>query len=144
MNYGPYGYGMQMPYGMNQYNPQPSQQQQMPTQFIQQTQQQPQPQSSNLDWIHVSTMADVQNVSVQPGSKAWIMLTSEPIFVLKVANQMGLTTTEAYRFEKVDAEKPDYITRQEFNAFVESLSASKSTPAQPVAPVTGKVGNSNE
>lgn len=71
---------------------------------------------SNMDWIRVNTMEDVKNINIQPSTKAWIMLSSEPIFVLKQADGMGITTTEAYRFEKVtdDSQKaPDYITREE-------------------------------
>ena len=67
-------------------------------------------------------MADVERVTVQPNNKAWIMLANEPIFVLKTADGMGLTTTDAYRFEKIsDGKKPEYVTREEFEDFVNSL-----------------------
>lgn len=76
-----------------------------------------QPQT-NMDWIRVNSMEDVERVTVQPNSKAWIMLANEPIFVLKTADGMGLTTTDAYRFEKVTGEKKvEYVTREEFEAF---------------------------
>lgn len=80
--------------------------------------------NSNMDWIRVNSMADVQNVTVQPGQKAWIMLASDPIFVLKTADNMGITTTDAYRFEKVQPNEtgaPEYVTRAEFEQFVASL-----------------------
>lgn len=77
---------------------------------------------TNMDWIRVNTMEDVERVTVQPNSKAWIMLANEPVFVLKTADGMGLTTTDAYRFEKVsDGKKPEYVTREEFDNFVNSL-----------------------
>lgn len=107
-------YGMNMPYGypMMGTNPNPT-----PTPPIMQ--------NSNMDWIRVNTMADVQNVSVQPGQKAWIMLASDPIFVLKTADNMGITTSEAYRFEKIDNARstPQYVTREEFDEFVKSITA---------------------
>lgn len=82
---------------------------------MQNTQQQAQ---TNIDWIRVNSMEDVGNITVQPNTKAWIMLSSEPIFVLKSADGMGLTTTDAYRFEKITGEqKPEYVTRQEFDEF---------------------------
>ena len=83
---------------------------------------------SNMDWIRVNTMEDVERVTVQPNGKAWIMLANEPIFVLKTADGMGLTTTDAYRFEKVSGEKkPEYVTREEFNEFVNSLKKKPTT-----------------
>ena len=83
---------------------------------------------TNMDWIRVNTMEDVERVTVQPNGKAWIMLANEPIFVLKTADGMGLTTTDAYRFEKVSGEKkPEYVTREEFNEFVNSLKKKPTT-----------------
>lgn len=77
---------------------------------------------SNMDWIRVNTMEDVERVTVQPNSKAWIMLANEPVFVLKTADGMGLTTTDAYRFEKVSGDKkPEYVTREEFNNLINSI-----------------------
>lgn len=81
----------------------------MPTQPVMPTQpgpyptfQQPMlaaPQGQEFDWIRVNTLDDVKNVSVPPGKKAWIMLQNDPIFVVKAANDMGLATTQAFRFE---------------------------------------------
>lgn len=122
MMYNPYTIGIppQMPSNpqFNQvgYNfiPQPQQMQQNAPQ-------------ANLDWIRVNGVNDVQNVTVQPGQKAWIMLANEPVFALKSADNMGITTTDFYRFERYNPEqpKPEYVTRDEFNAFIEQLTAPK-------------------
>lgn len=82
---------------------------QMPTQPVMPTQPSmynpyaPQPvqpvKSAEFDWIRVNSMDDVKNVSVPPGQKAWIMLQNDPIFVVKSANDMGLATTQAFKFE---------------------------------------------
>ena len=89
-------------------------------------QQPPQPPQSGPDWIMAQTMAQVEQVAVQPGQKAWVMVQNEPIFALRVADQMGLITTNYYRFEPYDpaaAKQPaaEYITRQEFEKMVAQL-----------------------
>lgn len=76
----------------------------MPTQpgpypAFQQPMQSAVPQGQDFDWIRVNTMEDVKNVTVAPGKKAWIMLQNDPVFVVKSANDMGLATTQAFKFE---------------------------------------------
>lgn len=94
----------------------------IPQQMQNVTQQQMAAPQSNMDWIRVNTMDDVANVTVQPNTKAWIMLANDPVFVVKSADGMGITTTDAFRFEKITgSQKPEYVTKQEFLEFVESL-----------------------
>lgn len=89
--------------------------------------QQPQPtQQTGPDWITVQNIQNIEQVNVQPGTKAWVMVQNEPVFALRVADQMGLVTTSYYRFEKYDPAAnaqpaPDYVTREEFMQFVNSL-----------------------
>lgn len=121
----PWGmYGIGSNYGpMSGFNGQPMNLTSNMQNALQQAQNVPQSTShSNMDWIRVSTMEDVERVTVQPNSKAWIMLANEPVFVLKTADGMGLTTTDAYRFEKVSGDKkPEYVTREEFNNLINSI-----------------------
>ena len=121
----PWGmYGVGANYGgMSNFNNQPMNLSPNMQNAPQQAQSAPQSTThSNMDWIRVNNMADVERVTVQPNNKAWIMLANEPIFVLKTADGMGLTTTDAYRFEKIsDGKKPEYVTREEFEDFVNSL-----------------------
>lgn len=101
----------------------------------------PSPQQTGPDWIPVTDIKQVEQVQVAPGGKAWVMLQNEPVFALRVADQMGLVTTSYYRFEKIDpaavsapVASPDYITRAEFNQFVASLRApiaEQTIPADP-------------
>ena len=62
------------------------------------------------------------------------MVQNEPIFALRTADNMGLVTTDYYRFEKVDpgaaAPAADYVTRAEFEKFVASLSDQKKEGVQ--------------
>lgn len=83
----------------------------------------PQPQAS--PWLYVPAVKDVQSVQVQPGQKAWIMVQNDCVFALRSADNMGIVSTDFYRFEKIneDAAMPasEYITRKEFEDFVNSL-----------------------
>ena len=99
-----------------------------------QTPQPAQAQQSGPDWVQVPTVQQVEQVQVQPGGKAWVMVQNEPIFALRTADNMGLVTTDYYRFEKVDpgaaAPAADYVTRAEFEKFVASLSDQKKEGVQ--------------
>lgn len=74
-------------------------QRQQPMQMMQQPQQM---QQTGPDWIRVANIQQVEQVSVQPGQTAWIMVQSAPVFAVREADKVGLTSTEFYRFEKFD------------------------------------------
>lgn len=80
---------------------------------------------SGPDWVPAPTVKQVEQVQVQPGGKAWVMVQNEPIFALRVADNLGMVTTDYYRFEKIDpaAEAPEqqFVTRAEFQQFIDSL-----------------------
>lgn len=97
---------------MNRYQPTL----QMPSQATQ----------SGPDWIMTPSVKQVEQVSVQPGQKAWIMVQNAPVFALRTADNMGLVTTDYYKFEKFTPGETaetanDFVTRKEFNEFVASL-----------------------
>lgn len=134
--YNPYGYmfqGQQMPQQMN-FNPQSvniPQPVQMPQNAPQSAQQ------AGPDWVQVPDIQQVEQVQVQPGGKAWVMVQNQPAFALRVADQMGLVKTDYYRFEKIDpavmtapAQKEEYVTRAEFQQFVESLNSANKKPVK--------------
>lgn len=98
-------------------------------------------QQGGPDWIMAPTIKDVEHVSVAPGGKAWVMVQNEPVFAMRTANQMGLITTEYYRFEaynpeaaSVPAPAQDYVTRKEFDTLCQSvqeiMSATKPAPSR--------------
>ena len=114
--YSPYGYG----YGAMEPMTAP----------VQGGTQAPRPQmqqGGGPDWIMVQNTRQVEQVNVQPGGKAWVMVQNEPVFALRTADQMGLVTTNFYRFEKFDPETatpaavPDYITREDLEKRLETL-----------------------
>lgn len=86
---------------------------------------------SGPDWLMVSDLKQVEQVSVPAGGKAWVMLNNSPVFALRTADNMGLITTDYYRFEKYDPEvakaepAAKYITPEQLEerlaAFADSL-----------------------
>lgn len=87
------------------------------------------PQQSGPDWIMANSIQQVEQVQVAPGAKAWVMVQNEPVFALRTADNMGLVTTDYYRFEKIDpttaTPATEYVTRAEFEQFVQSLKPAK-------------------
>jgi hypothetical protein len=82
-------------------------------------------QQSGMEVVPVQTIQQVEQVGVQPGQRKLVLVQNEPVIAARSADNMGLTTTEFYRLEKYDphtVQAPvEYVTRQEFEAFIESL-----------------------
>lgn len=86
------------------------------------------------DWIMVNELKQVEQVSVPAGGKAWVMLNNAPVFALRTADNMGLITTDYYRFEKYDPASAQaepsvsYVTTEQLEerlaAFADSLKPS--------------------
>lgn len=76
---------------------------------------------SNMDWIIVQGLDQVETIAVQPNQKAWIMVQNEPIFALRTADGMGLVKTELYKFEKYEPPKPQYVTADELKAILQEF-----------------------
>ena len=85
------------------------------------------PPQQNVNWIPVSGYEDVRGIMVQPGMTVWAMDNNEPIFYVKTADQMGVCTIEAYRYERVQVganpapPAGEYITRQEYQSLIERI-----------------------
>jgi len=79
---------------------------------------------SNFEWIMVPTVNQVENVGVQPGQKAWIMVQNEPIFALRTADQMGLVQTDYYKFEKwvptAESARSEYVTKDQMEQAIQN------------------------
>lgn len=124
--YNPYGYGSGMPYPwQNPYS--------MPSAGYQNTGAQPVQQTGMPTVMQVSTIKQVEQVTVQPGSKVLVLVANDPVIAMRSADGMGLTTTDYYHIERFDPDaKPagaEYVTRAEFQQFVESLRASAAPQA---------------
>lgn len=104
----------------------------------------PQGPQSGPGWIMAQTVKQVEQVSVQPGQKAWIMVQNEPVFALRTADNMGLITTDYYKFEKYDPSAaapvgpaPTYVT-------VEQLEERLATFADSLKPTKTRKGDTAE
>lgn|GEM_PF-2165776 len=116
--YSPYGYAPQMGY----QQPQGVQQQNF-------TQQQAQPQQQAPAVLYVPSVAHVKELDMRGLNKALVIVQNEPVIAMREANGMGLTSTEYYQLTKFDPEAvqaapaTDYVTRQEFDQFIATLTA---------------------
>lgn len=92
--YGPYGGGMQQggnggyPYG-DPYG-----------------RQQPAYSQPQIDVSTVQSVQQIEQVQVQPGTRRLIMAQNEPVIAMRVADNIGLITTDYYRLEKF---VPEYL-----------------------------------
>ena len=85
-----------------------------------------QTQSASPAVLYAPTAKDFASVSLQPGKQALIIAQNEPFLAFKNADNMGMVTTTIYRIEPVNEsdltpQQPEYVTRQEFQAFIDSL-----------------------
>lgn len=89
----------------------------------------PQSRAGGPDWVTVPNVSDIANVSIAPGVKAWIMAQNEPVFAVKEADAVGITTTSYYKFERYDPDQSridgqtEFVTRAEFEQLREQLTA---------------------
>jgi hypothetical protein len=76
--------------------------------------------------VTVQTIAQVEQVGLQPGQRRLVMVQNEPVIAARCADNMGLVSTQYYRLEEFTPGAPaaasaEYVTRAEFDAFVASL-----------------------
>lgn len=89
-----------------------------------------------MEVVPVQTIQQVEQVGLQPGQRKMVMVQNEPVIAARSADNMGLVTTEYYRLEKftpgisTTPQTGDFVTRQEFNAFVDSLKSGKKEGAE--------------
>lgn len=81
-------------------------------------------QTQNVNWIPVNGYDDVRGIMVQPGATVWAMDNNEPIFYVKTADQMGVCSIDAYRYERVQvggapaSQNNGFITREEYQNLI--------------------------
>ena len=59
-------------------------------------------QQSNMEWIRVPNVQDVEQVTVQAGQTAWIMAQNANVFAVRMADPMGIVSTKYFRFDAWD------------------------------------------
>lgn len=83
------------------------------------------PKQSGPDWVRVANVQQIDQVAVLPGQKSWIMVQSEPVFAVRVADEVGLIHTEYYRFESfnpaVDRNDVPVVSAESFDMLVQRV-----------------------
>ena len=64
-------------------------------------------QQTNMDWIRVPNIGDIDQVTVQPGQTAWVMAQNTNVFAVRSADQMGITSTRYFQFSEFDPRAAD-------------------------------------
>lgn len=96
----------------------------------------------NQELVPVQTVDQVEQVQVQPGQRRIVMVQNEPVIAARIADNMGLVTTQYYQLTPYDphtvsssAPAQNYITEEQFDQRLEQRLASfaeslKSDPAK--------------
>ena len=64
-------------------------------------------QQTNIDWIRVPNIGDIDQVTVQPGQTAWVMTQNTNVFAVRSADQMGIINTRYFQFVEFDPRAAD-------------------------------------
>lgn len=64
-------------------------------------------QQTNMDWIRVPNIGDIDQVTVQPGQTAWVMAQNTNVFAVRSADQMGIINTRYFQFAEFDPRAAD-------------------------------------
>lgn len=109
-NYNPYLQQMQMQMNQQMQSMQSMQQRQMQ-------------QQTGMDVAYVPDLHSVEQLQLAPGQRKLVLVQNEPVVAMRVADSMGLVSTDYYRLEKfspTDAIQPkvenDYITKEQLEA----------------------------
>ena len=65
------------------------------------------PQQTNMDWIRVPNIGDIDQVTVQPGQTAWVLAQNTNVFAVRSADQMGIINTRYFHFAEFDPRAAD-------------------------------------
>lgn len=83
---------------------------------------------NDLSIAYVQTVAQVEQVQLPPGARRLIMVQNEPVVAMRVADSMGLTTTDYYKLTKYNpsesapvAESTRYVTEEQLEARLKDL-----------------------
>ena len=71
-------------------------------------------QQTNMDWIRVPNLQDIDQVTVQPGQTAWVMAQNTNVFAVRSADQMGIIHTRYFQFSEFDPRGADQQKQAEW------------------------------
>lgn len=85
------------------------------------------PQNGSPAVLQVATLNQVEQTQVPAGGKALVLVGNAPVIAMRVADSMGITTTDYYHIEKFDpnasapATGSDFVTRAELRQALEQF-----------------------
>ena len=71
-------------------------------------------QQTNLAWMRVPNLQDLDQVTVQPGQTAWVMAQNTNVFAVRSADQMGIINTRYFQFSEFDPRGADQQKQAEW------------------------------
>lgn len=86
-------------------------------------------QNSNLNWIDVSNINEINNITVQPNTTAWIKFINDPIIATKTSDSMGICTTKYFKIEEIQMDTQqskntdEFVTKKDFEKFLNDFNA---------------------
>ena len=115
----PYQYSFGVPGQMNQFQQQPVQ---MPTQPVQQQQQ------NNNGILWVSGEVGAKSYLVAPGTSVLLMDSDDTVFYLKTADQSGMPSLRTFKYSEITGQKSfnktdqnNFVNREEFENFKNNI-----------------------
>lgn len=115
----PYQYSFGVPGQMNQFQQQPVQ---MPTQTVQQ------PQQNNSGILWVSGEVGAKSYLVAPGTSVLLMDSDDTVFYLKTADQSGMPSLRTFKYSEITGQKSfnktdqnNFVNREEFENFKNNI-----------------------
>lgn len=82
--------------------------------------------------VQLPTVADVEKFQPQRGMTMVVMAQDKPVFALKVADRMGVVSTNWYKYEQYNPEqdKPRYVTMDELEKVLAKFAQGSVTTAK--------------
>lgn len=76
--------------------------------------------------VRFVTAEEARGFMVMPNASALLIDRQSKTATLKMADAMGQSTTQVYRFEPIESATPSVVTIEQFNALVERVNALQS------------------
>lgn len=93
---------------------------------------QPAPQQQGIAGVRfVNGQDEARTVAIPYGTRALFMDANEDTFYIKETDVAGASTVETYRFEKVEPQRVDYVTRAEFEELKRAYESALQQNGQP-------------
>lgn len=82
--------------------------------------------------VQLPTVSDVEKFQPQRGATMVVMAQDKPVFALKVADRMGVVSSNWYKYEPYNPEqdRPQYITRDELEEVLAKFTQTLVTPTK--------------